>query len=86
MRAIKIENKNGTFRFELENGDVIVKSTKRNYNAFVCTYIDYIRMKDNKSITNELFKVSSTTKGIEAAKELAFKSGYKMENYFVVTV
>lgn len=92
MKAIKKVNKNGTFRFELENGDVIVKSTKRDYNAFVVLYKDNSRIKesyiDGKSSRKgfTLCKYSSTTKGVDVALELALNSGYKIDGYFTATV
>ena len=75
MNAIKKENKNGTFRFELENGEVIIKSTKRNYNAFALTYLN-----------EKLFNAGATTKGGLVALGLAEGHGWKKEQIFISEV
>ena len=93
MKAIKKINKNGTFRFELESGEVIVASTKRDYNAFTVgyesneamlkQYIDHNSSKRGFTLS----KYSSTTKGPTKAHELAINSGYRLpEGYFTVIV
>ena len=62
MKAIKTVNKNGTFSFELENGDTISKSTKVDYNAFaICI------MTDLKGVRKILIQ-GKTTKGISAVQ------------------
>mgnify|MGYP003636821004 FL=1 len=75
MKAIKTENKNGTFTFTTENGDVIVKSTKRNYNAFaLCYATDYCGDVC-------LHVLASTTKGEQQAIEMGSKNisdGYEL--------
>ena len=83
MKAIKKINKNGTFRFELENGDVIVKSTKRDYNAFTVAYVDNKNLSSTKYEDKNsskkgytIRKYSSTTKGKDVALDLALNSGY----------
>ena len=93
MKAIKKENKNGTFRFELENGDVIIKSTKRNYNAFVVGYrnndklIEGYEDKNSSKKGFTITKYSATTKGKTIALELALNSGYLLpQGYLIVTV
>ena len=75
MKAIKKQNKNGTFRFELENGEVIIKSTKRNYNAFALTYLN-----------GKIFNAGSTTKGGIIALSLAESHGWKKEQVFIAKV
>jgi uncharacterized protein YegP (UPF0339 family) len=86
MKAVKKVNKNGTFRFELENGEVIVKSTKRNYKAFCMGRVNYTSIKTGLKVIDELNKISATTKGAKEALELAANSGYEKEKMFVVIV
>ena len=80
MKAIKKNNNNGTFRFELENGEVIVKRTKKEYNAFALTYTE--DFNGNKC----LFVCGSTTKGAVDVSALAQRNGNKEGSFFIVTI
>tara|TARA_R110001606_G_scaffold364399_1_gene518796 strand:- start:472 stop:714 length:243 start_codon:yes stop_codon:yes gene_type:complete len=77
LKAIKKENKNGTFTYALENGEVILKNTKKNYNAFALSY--YTNTKD-------LNRISLSSKGIETVISAALKIGFKMEEFFTAKV
>ena len=77
LKAIKKENKNGTFTYTLENGEVISKNTKKNYNAFALSYYDN---------TKELNRISPSTKGIEAVVSAALKRGFKINEFFTAIV
>lgn len=80
MKTIKKEIKNGVFRFELENGDVIVKSTKRNYTAFALTYAE------NFHGVASLLACAKSTKGEAEVIELAQRNGNTLGSFFTVTV
>tara|TARA_R110002124_G_scaffold73411_1_gene196969 strand:+ start:232 stop:513 length:282 start_codon:yes stop_codon:yes gene_type:complete len=75
MKAIKKVNKNGTFRFELESGDVLVKSTKRELKSFVYTYRSNDRIKANYQDKNSSKKGFTLVKFVFTDK----KESYAME-------
>jgi len=77
LKAIKKENKNGTFTYELENGEVILKNTKKNYNSFALSYYDN---------TKELNRISPSSKGIDTVIVAALKMGFKMNEFFTAKV
>ena len=80
MKAIKTENKNGTFTFTAENGDVIVKSTKKDYNAFAFCYAA------NYYGVVSLHVLASTTKGEQQAIEMGSKNITDGSEWFTATV
>ena len=80
MKAVKKEIRDGVFRFELENGEVIVKSTKRNYTAFALTYAK------NFHGVESLFACAKSTKGETEASDLAQRNGNTLGRFFTVTV
>ena len=65
----------GVIDDKLENGEVIIKSTKRNYNAFALTYLN-----------EKLFNAGATTRGASIAFSLAEKHGWKKEQIFISEV
>ena len=77
IKAIKTENKNGSFNYTLENGEVIIKNTKKNYNAFALSY--YIN-------TGNLNRISSSSKGLDVVSSEAMKLGFKTNEFFVATI
>lgn len=77
IKAIKTENKNGTFNYILENGEVIIKNTKKNYNAFALSY--YIN-------TGNLNRISSSSKGLEVVSAEALRLGFKANDFFIATI
>jgi len=92
MKAIKKINKNGTFRFELSNGDVIIESTKRDYNAFIVKYKNnkymqpnYIK-KNSSRIGFTLSKLKATTTGSFIDYNVNFNPNKENEKSFFVTI
>ena len=77
IKAIKTQNKNATFNYTLENGEVIIKNTKKNYNAFALSY--YIN-------TGNLNRISSSSKGLEVVTSEALKKGFKLDQFFTAIV
>ena len=77
VKAIKTENKNGTFNYTLENGEVIIKNTKRNYNAFALSY--YIN-------TGNLNRISSSSKGVEVVIAEVLRRGFKLNQFFTAII
>ncbi len=77
IKAIKTKNKNGTFNYTLENGEVIIKNTKKNYNAFALSY--YIN-------TGNLNRISSSSKGLEVVNAEALRLGFELNDFFIATV
>lgn len=77
IKAIKTENKNGTFNYTLENGEVIIKNTKKNYNAFALSY--YIN-------TGNLNRITSSSKGFEVVSAEALRLGFKTNEFFIAIV
>ena len=75
LRAIKTENKNGTFNYTLENGEEIIKNTKRNYNAFALSYY-----------TNKLNRISPSSKGVDVVIAEALRRGFSLDEFFVAIV
>jgi hypothetical protein len=78
LRAIKTENKNGTFNYTLENGEEIIKNTKRNYNAFALSY--YINNP------TKLNRISPSSKGADVVIAEALRRGFSLDEFFVATV
>jgi len=77
LKAIKNENKNGTFTYVLENGEVILKNTKRNYNAFALSYY---------SNSKELNRISPSSKGVDTVIAEALRRGFKLDEFFTAIV
>jgi len=77
LKAIKKENKNGTFTYLLENGETILKNTKRNYTAFALSYY---------TNTKELNRISPSSRGVETVISAALRIGFEMNEFFVAKV
>jgi len=77
VKAIKTENKNGTFNYTLENGEVIIKNTKRNYNAFALSYY---------TNTGNLNRISPSSKGVEVVIAEALRRGFKLDEFFTAII
>ena len=66
LKAIKNTNKNGTFTYTLENGEVIIKNTKKEYKSFALSYY---------SNTKELNRISPSSKGVDVVIKEALRRG-----------
>lgn len=77
LKAIKKENKNGTFTYQLENGEIILKNTKKNYNAFALSYY---------ANTKQLHRISPSSKGADTVIAAALKIGFKIEEFFIAKI
>ncbi len=66
-------NKNGSFRYELENGFVLVKSTKKEYKTFVL--MDAHKHRPDIYAKNESVTIlAKTSKGTFEAEKLALQN------------
>jgi len=77
FKAIKTENKNGTFTYTLENGEVIIENTKREYNAFALSYY---------SNTGNLNRISPSSKGVDTVIAEALRRGFTLNEFFTAIV
>jgi len=75
LKAIKTENKNGSFNYTLENGEVIIKNTKRNYNAFALSYY-----------ADKLIRISPSSKGVDVVIAEALRRGFNLDDFFTATL
>jgi len=75
LKAFKTQNKNGTFNYFLENGEVIIKNSKRNYNAFALSYY-----------ADKLIKISPSSKGVDVVISEALRRGFKLDEFFTATL